>query len=199
MAMSHYFSERQDGLERKERTLSYEHGSRVFTFTTDRGVFARNEVDFATRLLIETIEIGQEVERMLDLGTGYGVIGVVLGAFHDLEVTMTDVNERALALAERNLETNGVEAEVLKSDGFSALQGEHFDLIVTNPPIRIGKEKLFPILEKARDHLSEDGTLWLVCHKKQGAKTMRRHLERTYIVETKERKKGFHIFVCRPR
>ncbi len=197
--MSHYFSEKQDDLEKDERTLVYEHAGRRFTFTTARGVFARNEVDFATRLLIETIEVDKEDVRLLDLGTGYGVIGVVLGALHDGEVVMTDVNERALALAERNLETNGVQARVLKSDGFSALPEERFDLIVTNPPIRIGKERLFPILSKARDHLRAGGTFWLVCHKKHGAKSMREHLEKNYDVETRKRKKGFHVFVCRPR
>ncbi len=196
--MSHYFSEKQEGLEKDERTLSYEHAGRVFTFTTARGVFARNEVDFATRLLIATIEIEKGTTRLLDLGTGYGVIGVVLGALYDLKVTMTDVNERALALARKNLEKNRVEADVLKSDGFAALSGERFDLIVTNPPIRIGKDRLFPMLEKARKHLSEGGALWLVCHKKHGAKTMRKHLEKTYDVEAKEQKKGFHVFVCRP-
>ncbi len=197
--MSHYFSEKHEGLEKDERTLSFLQAGREFVFTTARGVFARNEVDFATRLLIETVEVGRKTESLLDLGTGYGVIGVVLGALHDLEVVMTDVNERALALAEKNLEKNGVRARVLKSDGFAALRDERFDLIVTNPPIRIGKERLFPILDHACDHLSEGGALWLVCHKKHGAKTLKAHLEKTYDVETVKRKKGFHVFVCRPR
>ena len=113
-----------------------------FEFETDRGVFSRSGLDYGSNLLIETVlerEI-HPVGRLLDLGCGYGPVGIVFKrSFPALEVVMCDVNQRALALAKKNATHNQVRyIDVIQSDGLHAIKDE-FDLILTNPPIRAGK------------------------------------------------------------
>jgi len=196
--MSHYYSEKQD-VESEERLLTWEHKGRSYTFVSDRGVFSKNRVDFATAFLLESLEVPKTASNALDLGTGYGVIGIVLNRAYELNVTMSDVNERALALAEKNLSLNDATGHIVKSDAFSALEGQCFDLIVSNPPIRVGKDKLFSMLSECADHLRKNGQLWVVAHKKHGAKTLKKHLDETFNTTISDKKKGFFVFVCEKR
>ncbi len=196
--MSHYFSEKPD-VRSDEIILRWEHNGKRYTFVSDHGVFSKNQVDYATAFLLQALKVSEDAKTALDLGTGYGVIGIVLNREHGLQVTMSDVNERALSLAKKNLVHNDATGDVVQSDGFSSLEGQSFDLIVSNPPIRIGKERLFSMLEDCASHLQDDGELWLVANKKHGAKTMKRHLESTFDVDVADRKKGFFVFVCKKR
>ena len=72
-----------------------------------------------------------------------------------------------------------------------------YDYIVTNPPIRVGKKILYQILFEAKEYLKENGELWLVIHKDQGAKTLAKDLEKEYEVEIKNKNKGFYIICAR--
>lgn len=167
-----------------------------FSFYSDNGVFCKEHLDFGTRLLLENIPWNEIEGDILDVGCGYGPIGIIASKLTHQKVTMCDVNKRALHLTERNVKENKVEAIVIESDAYSNIQGK-FDTILTNPPIRAGKKKVYEILWKAKEHLLETGKLFLVIHKDQGAKSTIKELETIYQVEVLEKNKGFFVIKCK--
>jgi 16S rRNA (guanine1207-N2)-methyltransferase len=94
---------------------------------------------------------------------------------------MTDPNERAVDLAQRNLQSNGIQnAEVRQGEGYGPVAGETFDVILTNPPIRAGNPVVFAFIAAAPAHLTTNGRLYLVARTKQGAKTFAREMARHF-------------------
>ena len=166
-------------------------------FTTDAGVFSRGELDEGTRILLEALP---EIHgRALDLGCGWGAVGVTLGKkYPSANFVLADVNERALELSRRNLRDNGVEnAETVLSDAFQSLSGT-FDFIITNPPIRAGKAVIYGMFYRAKDFLASDGRLFIVIRKQQGAPSAVKHLEEIYTsVQMIAREKGYWVIECR--
>jgi len=165
---------------------------RVFKFTSDRGVFSKDHLDFASRLLIENVTLNPS-ETFLDLGCGVGVIGLILETQYNVQATLVDINERAIELTQQNKQRLHSKATVLKSDGFTELKDQTFDHIFTNPPIRIGKKELYQMLQKATEHLNKEGALWVVMHKKHGVESLIHFMEQNHKVETVIRKKGFKL------
>lgn len=191
----HYFSEKPQSTHAL-KTLTCKLRNHNLTFTTDAGVFSKGRVDFGSKLLIETFSNEHIQGDLLDLGCGYGPIGITLAKdFPERHIVMVDVNERAITLAEKNKVQNGVEnVEVLQSDGFSSLTDRKFAAIVTNPPIRAGKKLIYSLFAKGEEHLHPNGTLWIVIQKKQGAPSAIKYLEGLFQkVEVKARKKGYFI------
>lgn len=175
-------------------SYDYEFRGRTFTFKTDAGVFSKGETDFGTDLLLNSLP--PLSGRTLDLGCGIGVMGICLAATEEVEMVMSDVNRRALDLARENAEKNRVQTEIVESDGLSALNGS-FCQIITNPPIRTGKQVIYSLFAQCRDHLTPDGKLYLVIRKQQGADSAKAYLATLFeSVETIARKKGFYIFCC---
>ncbi len=167
-----------------------------FLFYTDNGVFSKDGLDYGSRLLLETIVQEDMGSHILDVGCGYGPIGIVLQKIKDIYVDMVDVNLRALHLAERNMKENGCESiRVFESDCYSNVEGKYTS-IITNPPIRAGKKVVYEIVMKAKDYLEKDGKLFLVIRKEQGAKSLISDLQELYNVEVLERRKGFFIIKC---
>jgi len=166
------------------------------TFTTDAGVFSRENIDFGSRLLIETMDI-PDGAKVLDVGCGYGSIGIVAAKLSPNNlVTMIDVNERAVELARRNAETNGAaNVRVLISDLYEQVEDRDYDVVLTNPPIRAGKQVVHAIFEGARQVLMDGGSLWVVIQKKQGAPSAYEKLRQLYDhVEEVTKDKGYRIF-----
>ena len=159
---------------------------------TDAGTFSRDGLDRGTALLLEALP--PLSGRVLDLGCGWGAIGVALGKkYPALDIQMTDVNQRAAALARRNLAANGVRAEVVEGDGFERVTGK-FDAIVTNPPIRAGKAVIYALFARARDFLNPGGALYIVIRKQQGAPSALKYLREIYpSAEVVERGGGFWV------
>lgn len=174
-------------------------GKDRFYFYTSNSVFSKKGVDFGSMVLIETVVKENENFRgtILDLGCGYGPIGVMLAKLiENANVTMSDVNERALELAKMNAEENKVKTRVktLSSSAFENIK-ENFDMIVTNPPIRAGKDVVFSFYEGAYEHLNKGGHLYVVIQKKQGAPSTKEKLESLFgNCETAEKKSGYFIF-----
>ena len=168
MSGDHYFSPHPRGRGGR-RTLSVILRGRQVKLTTEAGVFSRRRVDSGTRLLIEKMEINP-ADRVLDLGCGYGVVGLVAaGLATQGRVTLVDVNQRAVDLARANLRANGVNnAEAIAGDGFAPVAGRSFDVIALNPPIRAGLAVIHRLIDESLQHLLDGGRLYLVGRTKQG-------------------------------
>lgn len=167
-----------------------------FSFYTDKGVFCKDHLDFGTKLLLEHLPLCDIEGAILDVGCGYGVMGIVLSKLTGSIATMVDVNRRALHLARRNAKENGVGSfEVLESDGYQNVAGT-FQTIVTNPPIRAGKEVVYRILLGAKDHLTTGGNLYFVIRKEQGAKSLISDMAKCYTVTILEKDRGYFVVKC---
>ncbi|WP_409343427.1 class I SAM-dependent methyltransferase [Paenibacillus sp. MBLB4367] len=169
----------------------------TFIFQTDAGVFSKKGIDFGSRLLIETMEISSG-HQVLDVGCGYGPIGLCAAVLAKPGmVTLLDVNERALGLAKENAGRNGIgNVTVMQSDALAGVAGRKFDRILTNPPIRAGKEVVHRIFEQAAEALTPGGQLWVVIQKKQGAPSAFAKLEQLFDGHVAEmsKEKGYRIF-----
>lgn len=199
--MSHYFSEVQD-VKSVKKIINYEIKNEKFEFLTDNGVFSKTKVDFGTDVMLRTfLNENKKLEniRILDIGCGYGVVSVVLKRFFEkVKILSTDVNERALELTKENIQKNNRtdDFEVRKSFVFDNIS-ENFDVILSNPPIRAGKQVIFEIYEKSFFHLNKNGEFYCVIQTKHGAKSTKKKLEElfgnctTLVIEA-----GYRIFRC---
>ncbi len=176
--MPDYYYTQEPASAHKERSITARVLGLTLSFETDAGVFSKNELDPGSRLLIESM--GALSGRVLDLGCGWGPVGTFLSlANPQAQLVMSDVNERALDLARRNLKNNGAAAEVVESDGFESIEGT-FDHVVTNPPIRAGKALIYGLFDTAHERLREGGALTIVIRKQQGAPSALKHLQETF-------------------
>lgn len=179
--MNHYFSEKPE-IKSEKKTIKYIIQNKKFEFITDNGVFSKSKVDFGTDLMLNEFlkkNRGLEVEKIkiLDIGCGYGVVSVVLKSFYpEISITLSDVNERALELSEENLKKYGInDYHIIKSDAFEKIT-EKFNVILSNPPIRAGKDIIFKIYSEAYEHLNENGEFYCVIQTKHGAKSTQKKL-----------------------
>ena len=192
----HYYTENPVSAH-GERRVALQALGNALTFITDAGVFSRDGLDRGTEVLLNALPPLEG--RVLDLGCGWGAVGVALGKrYPDLDIVMTDINSRAVGLARRNLAENGVTATVVQGDGFAAVAG-CFDAIVTNPPIRAGKAVIYGLFARARDYLKPDGALYIVIRKQQGAPSALKFLREIYSrAEIVDRGSGFHVMRAEP-
>lgn len=154
---------------------------KTYRFVTDSGVFSKERIDRGTRLLIQHMEI-REGETVLDLGCGYGPIGVVAADMaYPGRVYLVDINERAVELSRVNIELNQIRnAEVRAGEGFAAGGDITFDVILSNPPIRAGKRVVYALVEEAALHLKRGGRLYMVARTRQGARSLSEEIERVF-------------------
>jgi len=185
---------REPGSESRPEECRFSFRGHDLVFTTDAGVFSRGELDTGTRLLLEALPENLSGE-VLDMGCGWGAIGVSVAVTRpEAKVTMTDVNLRALDWSRKNAEKNGAKVTCLESDGFSALGGKMFDAVITNPPIRAGKQVIYRMFAEAADHLNPGGMLFLVIRKQQGAESCMKYLQTIFSsVEKLDRSGGFWV------
>ena len=188
--MSHYFT--NDYVKSEEKKINIKLKEENLHFIVDNGVFSKKGLDFGTRTLLENIDLTKVNGDVLDFGCGYGPIGIYLKKVSNAKIDMADINERALNLAKKNAELNNVNVNIFKSNIYENID-KKYDLIVTNPPIRVGKKILYEILFDAEKYLKEEGELWLVINKNSGAKSLAKDLEKTYEVSIITKNKGFYI------
>ncbi|THE12148.1 class I SAM-dependent methyltransferase [Bacillus timonensis] len=191
----HYYTSKPT-VSSNRKTQDFVLRGHTFSFTSDSGVFSKSEVDFGSRLLIEEFRAPEVDGPFLDVGCGYGPIGLALAKVHnERSVEMIDVNERAIELAKKNAEANKISnVDIHQSDLFADVEKRGFAAIISNPPIRAGKKVVHHILEESYRYLVPGGELWVVIQKKQGAPSAIEKLESVFDeVEIVERKKGYHI------
>jgi 16S rRNA (guanine1207-N2)-methyltransferase len=194
--MSEHYYSRTQNVESEPKYWNTEIRDTKLRFKTDNGVFSKKEIDFGSRLLVETFVMPDLSGDILDVGCGYGPIGLTLAKkWSDRKVYMVDVNTRALQLAKDNGELNGIQNTFIKeSDCLSSVKGQKFAVILTNPPIRAGKKVVHTIYEQSHECLLPEGELWVVIQKKQGAPSTIEKLSSLYEeVEVVVKKKGYFI------
>ncbi|WP_017549972.1 class I SAM-dependent methyltransferase [Salinicoccus carnicancri] len=194
--MAHYFT--NDDTEHDFREIEYVHAGRTYRFTTDRGVFSRERIDFGSRVLIEAVITdfnGVEHAQFIDMGAGYGPIGIIAGDALGMKPVMVEVNEDAVRLCARNAETNDVQAEVLTRAEYDADSAfSDVGLYVTNPPFRAGKKVVMGIIDDASEKLSPGGIFYMVVQKKQGMPSYRKAMEASFgDAVSIHNEKGYHV------
>jgi len=198
--MEQYFTENPT-TEKEIYKFEWNVGKEVLYFYTSNSVFSKKGVDFGSMLLVETILNENEnfSGSILDLGCGYGPLGIIVAKkLRKSFVTMCDVNERSLELSRMNAKENKVDdrIKVIASSAFENIK-DNYDIIMTNPPIRAGKNVVFSFYEGAYEHLNDGGKLYVVIQKKQGAPSTKAKLESLFgNCETADKKSGYFIFRC---
>lgn len=166
--MSHYYTDNSQ-LASNPRSFDYYFDNEKFIFTTDNGVFCKENVDYGSYLLIKNTFRQALGNRLLDLGCGWGPVGIIIKRFNpDIEVTAVDVNSRAVQLTNLNAVQNKTLIKACLCTDILTLN-LLFDSIILNPPIRAGKVVIYDLYDKAYHTLSENGSLYIVIQKKQGA------------------------------
>lgn len=197
--MTHYFKN-SENLPHNRKDITFRFLGIYHSFDVDDGVFSKSKPDDGSLLLVENV-LKQGIQgRALDLGSGYGLISLLL-KHHvpELQVTAYEVNERAVECAVRTAQRMKFDVDFRNQDVLSGIDGE-YDVVVTNPPIRAGKQVVYAFFDLANKHLVKDGCLYVVIRRQQGAASAFKALQQRFeTVERIDLHKGFEIIkACKP-
>ncbi|MDQ0361214.1 class I SAM-dependent methyltransferase [Breznakia pachnodae] len=192
--MNHYFDDNQH-LKSNRKEFSFRFWCFDYSFISDHGVFSKDGIDEGSKVLLEAVKKTDIGKKILDLGCGYGTIGIILKkTYPEKQLTMVDVNSRALELAKENASRNKVDVEILKSDIFESITDQTFDCIITNPPIRAGKKVIYQMFKESYEHLHALGKLVIVIRKSHGAKSAQNYIADIFgNCEVLMKDKGFYV------
>ena len=191
---SHYYSKTQEDIESNPSFYTFNFKGESFKFKTDNGVFSKDYIDYGSFVMLNVFKPNDIKLPILDMGSGYGPIGIVVSRLYNRHVVMAEINERAYNLSLENIKNNNSDCEAYNSNIYEKLDGFKFSSIITNPPIRAGKDVVFSIYDGAYDHLEVNGELWVVIQKKQGAPSSKEHLEKLFgNCEIVKRDRGYYI------
>lgn len=196
--MSQYFTN-DENLKSKYRNIIYKYNDYTFNFTSDLGVFSKDRIDFASKLLVETyFKYGRKNIDILDVGCGYGFIGITLSKIMNSNVDMIDVNKRAIHLTNINIKNLKANARVFLSNVYENVE-KKYDVIISNPPIRAGKKVYMDIILNAKNYLADSGEFYFVMNKDHGVKTVIKEIKDVYNVNVLNKDKGFFVILCKKR
>ena len=194
MEEEHYYIE-----EPKSKYVEYMIKARVknfdLIFKSASGVFSAREIDSASKLLIENAEIPTH-SRILDLGCGYGMLGIVAAkSCPTCYIIMTDINKRAVKLAKENLLLNRVgNAEVRQGDVYESVQDGKFDVILLNPPMAAGRDIVLRMIKQAPNYLNKGGSLQIVANKNKGGQFLFNEMKKLFSeVKVLKKSGGFWV------
>ena len=193
--MSQYF-DNDKNIKSERKIIKFNFDNNVFSIYSDNGVFSKDRFDYGTRVLLNSVDIDKLSGNVLDLGCGLGVVGIILGTFNKgINIDMVDINERAIDLAKNNLVLNNIKANVFVSDIYSNIDNK-YDFIITNPPIRAGKNVIRGFLLGSYDYLKDDGILYFVMRRDHGVKSMIKELSVKFNTSIVNKDKGFYVVLC---
>lgn len=196
--MSQYFTN-DENLKSEYRNIIYKYKDYIFNFTSDLGVFSKDRVDYASKLLVENyFKVGRKNVNVLDVGCGYGFIGITISKIMNSKVDMIDVNKRAVHLSNLNIKNMNVDAVSFISDIYSNID-KKYDVIISNPPIRAGKKVYMNIINNAANYLNDDGEFYFVMNKDHGAKNVIEKIKDVYDINVLDKNKGFFVILCKKR
>lgn len=196
--MSQYFTN-DENLKSEYRNIIYKYKDYIFNFTSDLGVFSKDRVDYASKLLVENyFKVGRKNVNVLDVGCGYGFIGITVSKIMNSKVDMIDVNKRAVHLSNLNIKNMNVNAVSFISDIYSNID-KKYDVIISNPPIRAGKKVYMNIINNAANYLNDDGEFYFVMNKDHGAKNVIEKIKDVYDINVLDKNKGFFVILCKKR
>lgn len=191
--MSHYFTTDQSAHDYKE--ISYIFQDAEYNFKTDRGVFSKDQIDYGTRVLIHGVfsDNEQGAASLIDMGAGYGPVGIILGKVLNAQPVMVEVNEDAISLLRDNIEKNQISGKVLSRKDYDSTDAVA-ELYVTNPPFRAGKEVVKDIIKDGFNRLEQAGKFYMVVQKKQGMKSYKDSIDQLFgNVEVVLKDKGYYV------
>lgn len=190
--MNHYFTN-DNNIKSNKKIININFNNKNIQMYTDNGVFSKEHLDYGTRLLISNFIRENKEGKILDLGCGYGIVGIILSENKKFKIDMVDINKRAVELSCENIKLNKVDnAKCFESNIYENIN-EKYNYIITNPPIRAGKDTIRKFLFEAKDHLKENGEVWFVMRKDHGVKSMNKELEKSYLIKIIDKEKGFYI------
>ncbi|MFT4186538.1 MAG: methyltransferase [Micrococcaceae bacterium] len=190
----HYFSAKPTSTQ-KYKNIEVQLNNSIYTLQTSTGVFSPAHLDTGTAVLLKNVPSAKG-NQLLDIGCGWGPLALTL-ALQSPKSTVyaVDVNERSLELTQANAKK--LKLHNIKTTAPEGIhQGLKFDLIWSNPPIKVGKKELHNILNTWLPRLNEGGTAYLVVAKKLGAESLLKWLQQEYpAMECSRfaRDKGFHV------
>lgn len=158
-----YFAENPDA-EHDIHELNVQLLGQNMTFLTDAGVFSKKMIDYGSQTLLKCLDFHKQ-ESVLDVGCGYGTLGLTLIKAKEVRATLVDINQRALDLARQNADRNQVLATIFQSNIYQNVEGR-FHHIISNPPIRAGKQIVHEVIAGSHAHLLDGGDLTIVIQKK---------------------------------
>ena len=190
--MAHYFTN-ETNLPSEIEKVNISIGDNNYFIYTDNGVFSKGKLDLGTEILLKTFEYNNpQDKKVLDIGCGCGPIGIYL-LKQGFAVDMSDINKRAIHLTKRALKEQNLTATVIDSNAYENITAK-YDYIISNPPIRVGKDILYNIVMNSKEHLNENGEVWLVVRKDKGAESLVRDMKKLFnSVDIIEKKKGYFI------
>lgn len=198
MKEQHYFSRKQYSPE-KPVQFEWNFCNNKFIFISPSGVFSKGSIDTGTKVLLLAISnsLVKEDSEILDLGCGYGVVGIVAKKiFPNSKITLTDINERAIKYAKINSKKNNVDIIVIQGDMYESVKEKKFDIILINPPQTAGKKVCFSMIEQAKQHLKKNGKLFVVARHQKGGKSFEEKMKNVFQnVKTVEIKSGFRVYM----
>lgn len=192
----HYYQKEQADLHSNPNTFDFNFKGLNLKYTTDDGVFSKKYIDYGSFVMLNNFVPNNLEYPILDMGAGYGALGITISKLYEKEVHMCEINARAYDLINKNIKLNkATNIYAYHSDLFESLPTElKFSSVVTNPPIRAGKNIVFAIYDGAYERLVEGGELWVVIQKKQGAPSSKAHLEELFgNCEKVDKDKGYYI------
>lgn len=195
--MGQYF-DNDPNIKSNQKIISFVIANKQFDFISDNGVFSKGKIDQGSIVLLKTLIKNATIKGdILDLGAGYGTIGLTLASlYREAKFLLVDINTRACTLARKNMTRMGLDnVKIKESDRFSSINERKFDIVITNPPIRAGKNVIYSMFKEAYEHLAPNGRLYIVIRKDQGANTASKYIESVYGNCTLiDRDKGYHIY-----
>ncbi|HLC61325.1 MAG TPA: methyltransferase [Candidatus Nanoarchaeia archaeon] len=192
--MEHYYSEEQTS-ELKIKKIGQNIKGTAFEFYTASGIFSKDKIDRGTLALAENMIIGKN-SKVLDVGCGIGVLGIVAAKLFGSTVVMTDINKRAVMLAKKNAELNNVKAEIHQGNLYEKIKDNDFNVVVSNPPNTAGKELCFQLIEESKNYLKQNGSLQIVARHNKGGKTLSNKMEEVFgNVKVVAKKSGYFVYM----